>query len=282
MTRIQRIGIVIAVCALTLPGVAQDKAVVQSRPMTTPVQVDGSAAEWPADGLTVEKEVNVSCAFQNDASSLYVLFQFNDSKFISSIEATGLTLWVNADGKERKNYGLRFYRKTVAAEDLIKVLESEGQTLSEDKKKELMGRPQYQIWTSDAINKKGSVLPHPGVSGGTYRTAKSAKAVVYELKLPLALLADPGAEKKWDGTSPLRIGFEWGGVTEEMKKAQASELGGQEVRASSSGTDLGSQAYGGEGAGLRAPSGSLAALRALSAKYKKYEFWLDLQIAPGK
>jgi hypothetical protein len=112
--------------------------------------------------------------------------------------------------------------------------------------------------------------------------AKTPKTVVYELVLPLALLNDPSAEKKWDASQPLKIGFEWGGVTEEMKKAQASELGGQEVHASSSGTDLGAQAYGGEGADFRAPSSSLAAMRALSAKYKKYDFWLDLRIAPAK
>jgi len=281
MTNFKRIGLIIAVCALIIPAAAKDK-IIESRPMAVPIQVDGNAADWPPDGLTLEKDVNVSYAFQNDATNLYVLFQFNEAKYVSSIEATGLTLWVNDDGKEKKNYGLHFYRKTAPAADLIKMLESDGQTLTDDKKKEFMSRPQYMIWTSDVINKKGEALPHPGVSAGTFRMAKTPKTVVYELVLPLALLSDPGAEKKWDASQPLKIGFEWGGLTEEMKKAQASNLGDQGVRASAGESDLGSQIGSGESAEFRAPGSSLAGMRSLAAKYKKYDFWLDLKVFQAK
>ena len=282
MTNSKRIGLMIAVCALILPAAAKDKIIVESRPVIAPIQVDGNPAEWPPDSLTLEKDVNVSYAFQNDAANLYVLFQFNEAKYVSSIEATGLTLWVNNDGKEKKSHGLHFYRKTVPAAELIKILENEGQTLTDDKKKEFMSRPQYMIWASDVINKKGEAVPHPGVFGGTFRMAKTPKTVVYELILPLALLSDPGAEKKWDASQPLKIGFEWGGLTEEMRKAQAANLGDQGVRASGGATDLGSQISSGESADFRAPSSSLAGMRSIASRYKKYDFWLDLKVFETK
>ncbi len=284
MTNFQRIGFIIAVCALIIPAAAKDKIIIESRPMTVPIQVDGNPAEWPPESLALEKDVNVSYAFQNNAANLYVLFQFNEARYVSSIEATGLTLWINNDGKEKNNYGLHFYRKTVPAAELIRILESDGQTLTDDKKKEFMSRPQYMIWASDVINKKGEAIPHPGISGGTFRMAKTPKTVVYELILPLALLSDPGAEKKWDASQPLKVGFEWGGLTEEMRRDQAANIGDQSVRASGGATDLGSEISGGggEGAGFRAPGSSLAGMRGIASKYKKYDFWIDLKIFQSK
>jgi len=293
MTYFKRLCLLIAVCALIIPAAAKDKKPVESRAVASPVQVDGNGTEWPADSLILEKDANVSYAFQNDAANLYVLFQFNDAKSMSSVEATGLTLWVNNDGKERKNHGLHYYRKSVSGAELIKILESEGQTLTEDKKKEFLARPSYAVWACDVINKKGDVVPHPGVTGGTFRMTKAQKPVVsegnapapkaqmtavYELVVPMALLKDPNTEKKWDPSMLLKIGFEWGGLTEEMKKTEMANLGDQGARASGGGTDLASQISGGEGREFSAPGGSLSQMRGLASKYKKLDFWLDLKV----
>jgi hypothetical protein len=282
MTNFKRLCVIIAVCALIIPAAAKDKKPVESRALAAPIQIDGTATEWPADSLTLEKDVAVSYAFQNDANNLYALFQFNDPKYMSSVEATGLTLWINNDGKEKKTHGIHFYRKFVPTAELIKILESEGQALTDDKKKEFMSRPQWPIWACDVVNKKGEAVPRPGGSGGTFRMTKASKSMVYELILSMALLNDPGASTKWDPSKLLKIGFEWGGLTEDMKKAQAGNLGDQGSRASSGATDLGSQVSGGEGADFSAPGASLSGMRAISSKYKKYDFWLDLKIFPAK
>lgn len=282
MTNLKRICLALAVCVLIVPGIAKDKKPVESRPLAAPIQVDANPAEWPAESLTLEKDPSVGYAFQNDAANLFILFQFNDAKAMSSVEATGLTLWVNNDGKEKKNYGLHFGRKTVAAADLIKLLEAEGQSLTDDKKKEFLSRPSYQIWACDTINKKGEPIPHTGIPGGTFRSAKTAKGAIYELVVPMALLKDPGAEKAWDPSLPVKLDFEWGGLTEDMKRAQAGNLGDQGSRASAGAADLGSQIGGGEGGDFNAPSSSLAGMRQISAKYKKMDFWIDLKVYQAK
>jgi hypothetical protein len=299
MTYFKRSCLVLAVCALIIPAAAKDKKPVESRPVAVPVVIDGNAAEWPADSLILEKDVNVSYAFQNDAANLYILFQFNEAKYMSSVEASGLTLWVNNDGKEKKNHGLHFYRKSVSGAGLIKILEGEGQTLTEETKKEYLSRPSYSIWACDVVNKKGEVVPHPGVPGGTFRMAKTPKTSVsggnapaariqatpvYELFVPIALLADPNADKKWDPSMLLKIGFEWGGLTEDMRKNEAANLSDQRARASGSGTDLSSQIGGGEGSRDYGGGGDFdgAQMRALASKYKKLDFWLDLKVFQNK
>jgi len=197
---------------------------------------------------------------------------------MSSVEATGLTLWVNNDGKEKKTHGLHFYRKSVATAELIKILESEGQILTEDRKKELLSRPAWPIWTCDVLNKKGEVVPHPGVNGGTFRTTKTPKTAVYEIVVPMELLNDPNADTKWDTSKLLKIGFEWGGLTDAMRITQAANLGDQSTRASGGGTDLSSQLSGGESRDFSDPGGSLSQMRSLASKYKKLDFWLDLKV----
>jgi hypothetical protein len=293
MTNFKRFCLCFAVCALIIPAAAKDKKPVESRPVTTPIQLDGNATEWPADSMLLEKDVNVSYAFQNDANNLYVFFRFNEAKYMSSVEATGLTLWVNNDGKEKKNHGLHFYRKYIPAAELIKILESEGQIVTEEKKKEFLARPAWPIWACDVLNKKGEVVPHPGVPGGTFRMAKSQKppvsggnapaakmqeTSVYELVVPIALLADPNADAKWDASKLLKIGFEWGGLTDAMRKTQAANLGDQSARASGGGTDLSSQLSSGESRDFSDPGGSLTDMRRETSKYKKLDFWLDLKV----
>ncbi len=278
MTNFKRLCLCFAVCALIIPAAAKDKKPVESRPVTAPIQIDGNGTEWPADAQLLEKDVNVSYSFQNDANNLYVFFQFNEAKYMSSVEATGLTLWVNNDGKEKKTHGLHFYRKSVATAELIKILESEGQILTEDRKKELLSRPAWPIWTCDVLNKKGEVVPHPGVNGGTFRTTKTPKTAVYEIVVPMELLNDPNADTKWDTSKLLKIGFEWGGLTDAMRITQAANLGDQSTRASGGGTDLSSQLSGGESRDFSDPGGSLSQMRSLASKYKKLDFWLDLKV----
>ena len=45
----------------------------------------------------------------------------------------------------------------------------------------------------------------------------------------MGLLKDPGSEKAWDPSLPVKIDFEWGGLTEDMKRAQAGDWRWREV-----------------------------------------------------
>jgi len=92
-----------AIIALCVPGISEDKR-VESIWAATPVEIDGLNDEWEGDTLTFEKNVKVDYGFRNDSENLYVLFIFKEPRrFMSTINKTGMTLWLNAEGKKKKN-----------------------------------------------------------------------------------------------------------------------------------------------------------------------------------
>lgn len=264
-----------AVGTLVLPGATEDK-IIQSQWTSTLVQVDGQVSEWPAEAMQFEKGVNAQYAFKNDANFLYCVFIFNDPKFMSSVEQSGFAFWINAEGKEKKTHGLRFYRKGVTGDQLIQELEKSGTPVTEERKKEILSKPQYMLFAFDVLDKKGNIVSHAGTETGTYRLARAQKTMVFEFVLPLSLLNDPSAKTPLDTAKPFKLGFEWGGMTEEMRKQKASELGARGSQANSQGA--GGDKVNDENEGFRDSSVSLSSMR--RGIPKKYDFWLSLQIAP--
>jgi len=279
MKHLKPLYILIAVLVAAVPYFAKDK-IIESKWAAMPLQIDGQTAEWAQDVLETSKSEQVSYAFKNDANYLYVLFIFNESKTLSSISATGMTFWINTEGKEKKNYGMRFYPKTITGEMLVKDMEKQGETIPEEKKQELLkSKSPFRLFACDAVNKKGEIIPHPGKGMATFRTGRVEKNTVYEFVIPIALLSDPVSQTPFDVAKPFKLGFDWGGMTDEMKKAQAANLGDQGARASTSEANLESQLREGEGSGFRTPDSSLTGMR---SKFKRHESWIDLKIAQAQ
>ncbi len=276
---------VVIVLALVVPGLAKEKIVVESKWMETPVQVDGNSTDWAQDALVMNKDYNLSYAFKNNADFLYLLFVFNikegqrENQYMSTIDFTGLTLWANPEGKEKKTHGLHFYRKQITADQLIQEIEKQGQTLTEERKKQVKSKPLYSKFACDVVNKKGEAVPNSGTNAGTFRTSKIQNNIVFEYQIPIALLQDPASAVKWEPSQPLKLGLEWGGMTEEMKKNYAGRVGDQSARAGAGDTSIEGQISGGhEGGGdFRVPESSLSDSR--RGIPKKYDFWIDLKIA---
>lgn len=276
MKHLKPLYILIAVLVAAVPYFAKDK-IIESKWTAMPLQIDGQTAEWAQDVLETSKSEQVSYAFKNDANHLYVLFIFNESKTLSSISATGMTFWINTEGKEKKNYGMRFYPRTISGEQLVQEVEKKGETIPEEKKQELLkSKSPFRLFACDAINKKGEIIPHPGKGMATFRTGRVEKNTVYEFVIPITFINDPASTTPFDVVKPFKLGFEWGGMTDEMKKAQAANLGDQGARASTSEANLESQLREGEGGGFRTPDSSLTGMR---SKFKRHEIWIDLKIA---
>ena len=268
--------LVLAGALLCVPSLAKEKKVIESKWTAAPVQIDGAEADWPQDALELEKDVKVTYAFKNDAGRIYVLFVLNDPAFISTIESTGLGLWVNSEGKEKRNYGLRCHRRMTSGDQLIQQMESQGQILTEEKKQEIKAKPGFMLFLCDRINKKGEVIPQPGANQGTYRVGRVQGRVVYEIGFPLAFLEDPASQAKWDPAKPIEIGFEWGGLTEEMKKARAEQA--SEMAGAGGGGGGGEEGEGG-GGGSRGGGMSMGGGRRTPLKY---DFWVDVKIAQNQ
>lgn len=243
-----------AILALCASGISKDK-MVESIWAATPVEIDGSIDEWEGDTLTFEENVKVDYAFRNDSENLYVLFIFKEPrKFMSIIDKTGMTLWLNTKGKKKKNYGLKFQFKTVPADNYISLLEEMTGPISEERKKEIKSRPSYRIHHNEQIDKKGKAsLIASGPGAPSFNSWVGIEMVTYEFRIPLKKREGlPGGIGTKPGKS-LKIGFEWGGLTEKMKKEKIARLGG-----------------------------SSTPLYSIRRGAKKYSFWADVKLAQNQ
>jgi len=196
---------------------------------TQPPKIDGDSKDWEGTTFSAWKNGGVQYAFQNDGNKLYLLFMITDPKLRSTIEELGLTVYVDLSGQESKDYGILFRRKRITANELIDLLEKLG-PVSDERKEKIRATPFYNYSFAEVVNKKGEPVPAPqGVSGppAMFKYTTEKKNLIYELMIPLSRInpALPGL-----GAGPgstLSLGFEWGGPTEEQRKALARARGAQ-------------------------------------------------------
>jgi len=245
---------------------------VQSIWTASPLQIDGQGEDWTGDAVTSEKGVGVDYAFRNDGRDLYVLLIFKDPKFLSSIDMTGITVYASTLGKKDKDWGVKFLKKTVNGAQLIEYMEKMGQPLSEERKEELKDKPQFIVFEATAVNKKGEEIfpagPVQDIDLPGFRIGRQENMVLYEFRIPLV---SREAHPAGIGTEPgkdIKIGFEWGGLTKEMRETMRGR-----ARGTQTGADMTKETITGtyEGSPSTGPTGP-----------KKYSFWVDVKLAQAE
>jgi hypothetical protein len=275
-----RVFLTVVFCLFSFMAViaAKEKS-VDSQWSSLPAVIDGLDAEWAGAEMNPAEDIGVSFAFRNDASNLYILFIFDDPKYLSSVDATGLNVYFSGQGKKGKDLGLKFIKKTVSADQLIAALENKGEVLPDDRKAELRMKRTYVLFESDVINKKKQTA-QAGQEGvvsepPAFRSANKGKTVVYEFRIPLSRAGQPGGI----GTEPgkaIKLGFEWGGMTPDMRKAMMARRAAMGSRATA--TDTSIEGAVNEGSD-RADLGSGGPGDSFQRGPKKYSFWVDVSLA---
>jgi hypothetical protein len=286
MKKNERKIVVVIICSLlsvTFHVSAKEK-IIKSVWTDTPLKIDGVMNEWKDDALNVEDKVKVDLAFKNNADFLYVFFKFNDKKFLSTIEHTGITVWINTQGKKRKDLGIRFTKKQISADEYIAMLEKRQGPLGAEKKEQLRQSASYVISQAEIVDKKGDPLDqdtqNKSIGGTTYNVSVQEGSVFYEFRLAFKNLPETILAKAASPGELLKIGFEWGGLTDELRK--------EYMKGSASGGDSGPMGIseGGRGGGGTEGAGfggaSPAGLTALRKMTKEYSFWVDVHLAAGE
>lgn len=246
----------------------------------SPLKIDGLFDDWENDLFHSEKKIKVNYAFRNDSDTLYVFFRFGDPKYLSSIETTGMTLWIDVEGKTKKNLGVRFTKKKISADEYISILEKQQSSISDEQKQGLRASEFYFISRAEVVDKKGD----PVEKGELLEAAKSAafnvsirgNDVSYEFRVPLKNLISSLAGTGSESAEILGIGFEWGGLTDEMRKQYMK--GGASSGSGPMGISEGGRGGGGaQGVGF--DGASPAGLTALRKMTKKYSFWAVVRLA---
>lgn len=245
---------------------------VQSTWTASPLQIDGQGEDWTGDAVTFEKGVGVDYAFRNDGRDLYVLLIFKDPKFLSSIDMTGITVYASTLGKKDKDWGVKFLKKTVNGAQLIEYMEKMGQPLSEERKEELKDKPQFIVFEATAVNKKGEEIfpagPVQDIDLPGFRIGRQENMVLYEFRIPLVSREVHPAGIGTEPGKDIKIGFEWGGLTKEMRETMRGR-----ARGTQTGADMTKETITGtyEGSPSTGPAGP-----------KKYSFWVDVKLAQAE
>ncbi len=268
-------SILVALAVMFTVAAAREKF-VNSSWCPSPIRVDGTGSDWQGIALTFEEKVQVDYAFMNDADYFYILFIFNDPEYLSSINQTGMTLYFNSDGKKNKDYGINFIQKRISAQQYIAMLEKQKGPLPEAEKSNILAYPDYVIYDFDIINKKDKKdTPETPADAKpvVYRIHQNQeKKVAFELAVPLARVAESAPGVGSEVGKLIKVGFEWGGMTEAMKQARMNRLHGR------SEAEMPTDATSGGQTGERA---QLSSSRRRQSP-KKYDFWVDVQLASNQ
>jgi hypothetical protein len=278
------------VFALVAAGSAKDET-VKSQWIASPPSIDGMNTEWGNVSMSKYKKAKIEYAFMNDAENLFVLFIFKDPKFLSSIQWTGLTIWISPEGQKEKDLGIKFLQKQISADEYIAILEKQvGQEMPEDRKAQIRQNKAYMMFDQLLINKKAEgydkeAVP-PKYQGALFRNNILDRSVLYEVSISLPKLAELAPEIGLEPGKGVNLNFEWGGATKEYKEALTRGLAQSETRASAGQATSGytDERGGGSLADMDPERGSvkMARMRNQLLRVKQYDFWVALNLAQNQ
>jgi len=250
------------------PSFSPAQDIIKSEWAVAPLNIDGVNTDWAEAAFSPQKKVQADFAFRNDGKDLYLIMVFKEPKFLSSIEATGIKLFFNTEGKKRKDRGLRFFKKMVKPDEFIASLESKGQMISEEEKTKLRTQRALTVFDYELLVKeKARTSSDPqaeteGIDLPKFRFKKTEAGTVYEFRIPLAIDDAHPAGLGIEPGQTIKIGFEWGGLTEEMKAARLRRDAGDNTGIA--GDSIDHYVVGSWGSSGTPPT---------------YNFWIDIQLA---
>jgi hypothetical protein len=274
----------LAMGMLGLAASGKDVPVLSQWTDTAP-RIDGAADDWAGMELTPQA-LGVQVGFKNDEKYLYVHFLFTDPKALTSVEATGMTLYFDVQGKKSKDHGINFRRLQMTADEFIAFLEQKQGPLPEEQKKQYRANPRFSVFYYGMISKGVKNIQQAeereGILPAVFRYGQQpGRTVMYEFAIPLARAAAlaPGIGSQPGQT--VRVGFEWGGWSRALQQFSASQFGQMATTARADKPREDPTAEGGEpaaAAGMRmGDAPDIAAMRKMQPK--KYDFWVDVNLA---
>jgi len=255
----------------------------QSKWIQEKIMMDGSDEDWSEEIMHTHDKYGVDYAFKNNGNYLLALFVFNDPEYLTSVQESGIMVWLNPEGKKKKRYGIRFWTMKLTADQYIQLLEKQQGEISEEQKNDIRVKQFYNIPDIKVTNKdaESQLKEQVEVRPAAFETQEFDDRIVYEFAIPLERPYDiaPGVDAEEGDT--IKVGFVWGGLTEEMKAQRAKLAAAMNAKASAGG------ATGGltqerrvsdrmSGSSRRASS---FARTMRQATPPEYNFWVDVKLA---
>ncbi len=261
---LSRLVVIVSVMAIAgiVPlsnGAASD---FESRWIDKPISVDGDADDWENIPTTYLEDEGVVLGMCNDSMNVYVLFRIRDARSAMSIRMSGLTIWLNSEGKEKKQFGVRYNGGPSLAE-IRELMADDEEDMFENIPPRMKDRMENRLSAGEKFTviykseDKRDSIPTDGSRGPAVSYASSNGLYTYEFSIPLQVsdygIYGMGASLDED----ICIGPKWGGRPE---------------RRDSGGADMGRK--GGRGGGRGGgPEG-----RRMQPS-EEHEFWMKTKLA---
>jgi len=271
------------IAALSVPAAAADKA-VESMWASGPMTIDGIAQEWDESTPIVDVGSKVEYALRNDGKNLYIIMVFRSPQPgtraavfpKSTLDYTGMRVFFTTGPKKNKDFGVLFQKKMYTADALIASMEKQGRTLTEAQKAEIRQKETHIVFTEELIKPKKAAAAEPaaGEEPPVFRTIEKGPLAVCEFRIPLGRIgAAPG--------QTVKLGFEWGGMTNQILRDMMAGRADQSVAAADRGVSAegGWRDSGGESGGeIRGMGGGVGEM-GRNRRYQKHSFWIDAKLA---
>ncbi|HOW86751.1 MAG TPA: hypothetical protein P5119_10705 [Candidatus Aminicenantes bacterium] len=267
---------ILATAASAVPALPKDKdeaGAIDSAWASAPLKIDGLGQDWQGVPFLSDKGSKAEYALRNDGRNLYVIFLFKTPEAASTIEATGLKVFFCVEGRKSKDRGVHFLKKRLTADALIGQLEKQGEALTDARKAEIRQKKEYEMFEAEVINKKKApasidpaVATDPPAFGARSRTGET----IYEFRVPLSRTNQPGGLGAEPGQT-LKLGFDWGGLTSEMKRAIMGLGGGRPAAAPS--------LSGSVSAERDDQAREFGAVLSHDPAMRQHAFWIDVRLA---
>lgn len=276
---------VLIVISLGIKGIGKEEApIATSAWALVPANIDGLSQDW-TDVPLIPQKYGVNIAFKNDEKYLYVLFVFTDPKYLTSIEATGMTLYFDTQGTKKKDSGINFRKMYLTAEQFIAWMEKKEGPLTEEQKRLYRANKAYVMFYCGIIGKGSKEIlkaeESERIMPAAFRIGTQQRTFVYEFAIPLKKETElaPGI-----GTQPgatIAIGFDWGGWSKELKEAVISGMSAAATRAQDQKASMDLKGEGGDPAdAARMRMGDAPEMAAMrKRKPKQYDLWMSLKLA---
>lgn len=216
-------GALLALLAFAAFAASGCKTEMESTWRTREVKIDGQNEEW--DGaMHIFQDQRVDVGLLNDERYLYLGLFAGDKERETQMLASGCTIWLTADGKKAKRLGVRFphglppERRREFAREWAK----NGAETAVASTHALDG-------SAELVNEDGPLMVTAADDSVQVAVKPYRDALIYELKVPLARIAELGA------VSPgqeIGIGIELGSVSKAVRKStlQSDPREGRETR----------------------------------------------------
>ena len=286
---------ILAACSLfAVFGLAADQ-VVGSLWQSAPMTIDGVAQEWETSEPIFDEGSQVQYALRNDGRNLYIIMVFRTPDPASrprifpksTLDYTGMKIYFTTGDKKSKDYGILFQKKQYTADALIANLEKRGQVVSEAEKAEIRKKQTHIVFTEEVIKPKNATASAGEAAESDspmYRAIDKGPLSVCEFRIPLNRVNALGGIDAKPGQQ-IMLGFEWGGMTNQILRDMMAGRADQSVSAGDRGVrqDGGFSAGGGgdEAGGEIAGMGGGVGEMGRNPRYKKHSFWIEAKLAAG-